>query len=108
MNMEYTGKTSNTQKRKPKGDIKYNIDLNDEQKNAKRFIMENDITVLKGAAGSGKTILSCLIALDMFNKREIEKIIIFGRVLNSCVKCSRIWSSFVSVAECCKSLCTKL
>ena len=76
MNMEYTGKTSNTQKRKPKGDIKYNIDLNDEQKNAKKFIMENDITVLKGAAGSGKTILSCLIALDMFNKREIEKIII--------------------------------
>jgi hypothetical protein len=54
MNMEYTGKTSNTQKRKPKGDIKYNIDLNSEQKDAKRVIMENDITVLKGQAGSGK------------------------------------------------------
>jgi phosphate starvation-inducible protein PhoH len=76
MNMEYTGKTSNTQKRKPKGDIKYNIDLNGEQKEAKRLIMENDITVLKGQAGSGKTILSCLIALDLYNKREIEKIII--------------------------------
>jgi phosphate starvation-inducible PhoH-like protein len=74
--MEYTGKTSNAQKRKPKGDIKYNIDLNAEQKEAKRLIMENDITVLKGQAGSGKTILSCLIALDLYNKREIEKIII--------------------------------
>ena len=76
MNMEYTGKTANTQKRKPKGDIKYNIDLNEEQKNAKRLILENDITVLKGQAGSGKTLLACLIALDLYNRREIEKIII--------------------------------
>lgn len=74
--MEYTGKTSNTQKRKPKGDIKYNIELNAEQKEAKRIILENDITVIKGQAGSGKTLLSCLVALDMFNRREIEKIII--------------------------------
>jgi phosphate starvation-inducible PhoH-like protein len=74
--MEYTGKTTNTQKRKPKGDIKYNIELNGEQKEAKRVIMENDITVLKGQAGCGKTMLSCLIALDLYNKREIEKIII--------------------------------
>lgn len=76
MNMEYTGKTANTQKRKPKGDIKYNIDLNSEQKEAKRLILENDITVLKGQAGSGKTILACLVALDLYNRREIEKIII--------------------------------
>lgn len=74
--MDYTGKTSNTLKRKPKGEIKYNIDLNEEQKNAKKIILENDITVLKGQAGSGKSILACLIALDLYNRREIEKIII--------------------------------
>lgn len=69
-------KISNTQKRKPKGPIKYNIELTKEQRDAKKIMEDNTITLLKGAAGSGKSILSCLVALDMYNKREIEKIII--------------------------------
>jgi phosphate starvation-inducible PhoH-like protein len=36
----------------------------------------NPITLLRGQAGSGKTLLACQIALDMFFNRKIEKIII--------------------------------
>jgi len=66
----------NNEKRKPKGDIKFQISLNEEQKIAKSEILTNTITVLKGMAGSGKTLLACQVALDMLFKREIEKIII--------------------------------
>jgi phosphate starvation-inducible PhoH-like protein len=71
-----TEKLRNTQKRKPKSDIKFNISLNDEQREAKSLILENTVTLLKGQAGSGKTLLACQIALDMFFTRQIEKIII--------------------------------
>jgi len=74
--MDKTTKTSNSSKRRPKGDIKFGISLNDEQKEAKRIILENPITVLTGQAGSGKTLLACQIALDLYFKREVEKIII--------------------------------
>lgn len=69
-------KLSNSEKRKPKNPIKFNIALNDEQKQAKADILENTVTLIKGAAGSGKTLLACQIALDMFFNRQIEKIII--------------------------------
>ena len=42
-------------KGRPKTPIKFNVTLNDEQKEAKAKILENPITVLKGMAGSGKT-----------------------------------------------------
>ena len=64
------------EKRKPKGEIKFKLSLNDEQKEAKQTILENPVTLLKGMAGSGKTLLACQIALDMVFKREMEKIII--------------------------------
>lgn len=63
-------------KRKPKNPITFKIQLNDEQKEAKSVILDNPITVLTGSAGSGKTLLSCQIALDLLFTREIEKIII--------------------------------
>jgi len=66
----------NEQKRKPKGPIKFRMPLNEEQKEAKSIIMENPVTVLRGAAGSGKTLLACQVALDLLFNREIEKIII--------------------------------
>ena len=43
-------------KRKPKGPIKFNISLNEEQKQAKEKILHNTVTVLKGKAGSGKSL----------------------------------------------------
>jgi len=71
-----TEKLHNSQKRKPKNDIKFNISLNEEQKAAKADILSHTVSLLKGQAGSGKTLLACQIALDMFFTRQIEKIII--------------------------------
>ena len=64
------------EKRKPKGEIKFKLSLNEEQKEAKQIILDNPITLIKGMAGSGKTLLACQITLDMVFKKEMEKIII--------------------------------
>ena len=67
---------SNTQKRVPKNPIKFQLSLNEEQKEAKRLIVENAITVIKGKAGSGKTLVACQAALDMLFTRQIDSIVI--------------------------------
>lgn len=63
-------------KRRPKGPIRFQIQLNDEQKEAKALILENPITVLKGMAGSGKTLVATQVALDLLFRKEIKKVII--------------------------------
>ena len=65
-----------TQKRAPKNPIKFQLTLNPEQKLAKRLILENAITVIKGKAGSGKTLVACQAALDMLFTRQVDSIII--------------------------------
>ena len=64
------------EKRKPKGPIKFNISLNEEQKVAKAKILDNTVTILRGKAGSGKSLLAANVALDLLFSKEIEKIII--------------------------------
>jgi phosphate starvation-inducible PhoH-like protein len=64
------------EKRKPKNPIKFKIELNPEQKEAKARILQNTVTLLAGAAGSGKTLLACQIALEKLFMREVDKIII--------------------------------
>ena len=66
----------NTTKRVPKGAVKYNITLSEEQKLAKAEIRNHPFNFILGKAGSGKTLLAVQIALDKFFKREIDKIII--------------------------------
>jgi len=63
-------------KRRPKSPIKYKIQLNDEQKVAKTIILDNAVTVVTGAAGSGKTLLATAVGLDLLFRKEIDKIII--------------------------------
>jgi phosphate starvation-inducible PhoH-like protein len=63
-------------KRKPKNPIKFKIELNAEQKEAKQLILDNPVVLIKGMAGSGKTLVACQAALDLVFKRELEKIII--------------------------------
>lgn len=63
-------------KGKVKGPIKFKIQLNEEQKEAKSIILENPVTVIRGMAGSGKTLLACQIGLDLLFNREVEKIVI--------------------------------
>jgi len=52
------------------------LSLNDEQKQAKRDILENTISVILGKAGSGKTLLACQIALQELLEKRRTKIII--------------------------------
>lgn len=63
-------------KRKPKRPIKFNVQLNEEQKTAKSLILENPITVLRGMAGSGKTMVATQVGLDLLFTKQVEKIII--------------------------------
>ena len=65
-----------TQKRRPKKPIKFNVQLNDEQKKAKALIVDNPITVIRGMAGSGKTLVATQVALDMLFTKQVDKIII--------------------------------
>lgn len=64
------------QQNKPKGEIRFKLALNEEQKDAKSQILNHPITLIKGMAGSGKTLLACQIALDMVFKKDMEKLII--------------------------------
>jgi len=66
----------NTEKPTPKGSIKFSISLSEEQKVAKQAILHHPYNFIVGKAGSGKTMLACQVALDMFFKRMINKIII--------------------------------
>ena len=66
----------NTSKKPPKGSVRFSLTLSEEQKSAKQAILHHPYNFIVGKAGSGKTLLACQIALDMFFKRQIDKIII--------------------------------
>ena len=66
----------NIEKSVPKGNIKFSIALSEEQKVAKQAMLHHPYNFIVGKAGSGKTLLACQVALDMFFKRMINKIII--------------------------------
>ena len=66
----------NKDKTPPKNNIKFSITLSEEQKEAKAKIIETPFNFILGKAGSGKTLLAVQIALDMFFKRRVNKIII--------------------------------
>ena len=64
------------QKKVLKNDIKYQITLNDEQKEAKRLIIENQIVIITGRAGCGKSLVSAQTALDFLFKKQFDKILV--------------------------------
>ena len=66
----------NTAKKPPKGSVRFSLSLSPEQKSAKQAILHHPYNFMVGKAGSGKTLLACQVALDMFFKRMIDKIII--------------------------------
>ena len=59
--------------RERKNDIKLinAVQLNEEQKEAKRLIVENQIVVITGRAGSGKSLVCAQAALDFLKKKQI-------------------------------------
>ena len=60
--------------RERKNDIKAinAVQLNDEQKEAKRLIVENQIVIVTGRAGSGKSLVCAQAALDFLKKKQIS------------------------------------
>jgi phosphate starvation-inducible PhoH-like protein len=64
------------QKKVFKNEIKYQIQLNDEQKEAKRLIIDNQIVIVTGRAGCGKSLVSAQTALDFVFKKEYDNIFI--------------------------------
>ena len=66
----------NMAKKPPKGSVRFSLSLSEEQKAAKQAILHHPYNFIVGKAGSGKTLLACQVALDMFFKRQIDKIII--------------------------------
>lgn len=62
--------------RERKNEIKAinSIQLNEEQKEAKRLIIENQIVVITGSAGSGKSLVCANAALDFLKKKQIDTI----------------------------------
>jgi phosphate starvation-inducible PhoH-like protein len=57
-----------------KNEIKYQVELNAEQKEAKRLIIDNQIVIVTGRAGSGKSLVSAITALDFLFKKQCDKI----------------------------------
>jgi len=66
----------NKNKKPPKGTVKFNITLSEEQKRAKEQIINHAYNFVVGKAGSGKTLLAVQIGLDMYFKRQYNKIVI--------------------------------
>ena len=66
----------NISKNPPKGKIKFDITLSDEQKSTKTAVLYHPYNFIMGKAGSGKTLLAVQIALDMFFTRKINQVII--------------------------------
>lgn len=66
----------NVERKPPKGNIKFTISLSDEQKTSKAEILNHPFNFIIGQAGSGKTLLACQVGLDMFFKRQVNKIVI--------------------------------
>ena len=62
--------------RERKGEIKYNITLNEEQKQAKQLIIDNQIVIVTGRAGSGKSLICAQAALDFLMKKQCDHIYI--------------------------------
>ena len=48
------------------------LQLNEEQKDAKRLIVENQIVVVTGRAGSGTSLVCAQAALDFLKKKQVE------------------------------------
>jgi phosphate starvation-inducible PhoH-like protein len=59
-----------------KGEVKYNVQLNEEQKEAKRLVLENQIVIITGRAGSGKSLVGAVTALDFLTTKQCNKILV--------------------------------
>ena len=68
--------SDNISKTPPKGKVKFDLTLSEEQKEAKSNILYHPYNFIMGKAGSGKTLLAVQVALDMYFTRQVNKIVI--------------------------------
>jgi len=59
-----------------KSDINYNVTLNSEQKEAKQLIVDNQIVIVTGRAGSGKSLVCAQAALDFLMTKQCDHIFV--------------------------------
>jgi phosphate starvation-inducible PhoH-like protein len=59
-----------------KGEIHYNITLNEEQKAAKQLIIDYQIVIVTGRAGSGKSLVCAQTALDFLMTKQCDQILV--------------------------------
>lgn len=71
-----TANVVNTEKKEIKGEIKFNLQLNEEQKLAKAKIIDSKISLLIGRAGCGKSTVAAQIALDLLFRGKIDRIVV--------------------------------
>lgn len=69
-------KTMKEPNRERKQEIKYHVNLNAEQKEARELIINNQIVIVTGRAGSGKSLVCALSALDFLNKKQCDHIFV--------------------------------
>lgn len=69
-------KTMKEPNRERKQEIKYHVSLNAEQKEARELIINNQIVIVTGRAGSGKSLVCALSALDFLNKKQCDQIFV--------------------------------
>lgn len=60
--------------RERKQEIKYNVQLNEEQKEAKALIVNNQVVIITGRAGCGKSLVCAQSALDFLNKKQCDTV----------------------------------
>jgi phosphate starvation-inducible protein PhoH len=59
-----------------KSEINYNVTLNKEQKEAKQLIVDNQVVIVTGRAGSGKSLVCAQVALDFLMTKQCDHIFI--------------------------------
>lgn len=59
-----------------KNEIKFGVQLNEEQKEAKTLIRENQVVIITGRAGCGKSLVSAQAALDFLFQKQIDQILV--------------------------------
>lgn len=62
--------------RSRKGEIHYNVTLNEEQKLAKQLIIDNQIVIVTGRAGSGKSLVCAQTALDFLMTKQCDLVLV--------------------------------
>mgnify|MGYP005846905471 CR=1 FL=1 len=75
----------NKDKRKLKNEPRFKLQLNEEQKQVAQDFYEYDVNFVHGDFGSGKTLVSCYLALTYFRKKMCNQIIIARPITKNAV-----------------------